>query len=299
MTVTCQSTRTIHQRHTHGDVRQLSCALKIESSETPDPAGMAAADLTNPQSLNRYAYVLNNPLSYVDPLGLDVFAIGNCYFDRIDYYVDGEYQGTDIDFIGCAGGGGGGGGGGRDVGGGGGGGGGGNNTQSPKPQQPPKPSCINRQALPFTTRATLSVLGAAAKRSGGVRGVGVAAAGAFSPPSLAGGGASVQGVWVADQLGQQGLYWSVSAGPTVGQAGAGWIVGVQYLTSTTNRNVVVNDVVNSSVSVGYAAGAGLAAGVDVSPQTGVMSGTVGVGMGGWGGSGALNLGSGFIPICRE
>jgi len=34
---------------------------------TPDPAGMAAADPSNPQSWNRYAYVMNNPLGYVDP----------------------------------------------------------------------------------------------------------------------------------------------------------------------------------------------------------------------------------------
>src|SRR5208283_1932219 len=37
---------------------------------TPDPAGSAAVDPTNPQSWNQYVYVLNNPLSYVDPLGL-------------------------------------------------------------------------------------------------------------------------------------------------------------------------------------------------------------------------------------
>src|ERR1700759_3205682 len=36
----------------------------------PDPAGMAAVDITNPQTWNRYAYVMNNPLGNIDPLGL-------------------------------------------------------------------------------------------------------------------------------------------------------------------------------------------------------------------------------------
>src|SRR6266705_4148627 len=37
---------------------------------SPDPAGLAAVDPSNPQSWNRYAYVLNNPLNLVDPFGL-------------------------------------------------------------------------------------------------------------------------------------------------------------------------------------------------------------------------------------
>lgn len=49
-------------------------ARKLHSSQgrwiSPDPAGLNAADLTNPQSWNLYAYVTNDPLSSIDPLGL-------------------------------------------------------------------------------------------------------------------------------------------------------------------------------------------------------------------------------------
>jgi RHS repeat-associated protein len=37
---------------------------------SPDPAGPAAVDPTNPQSWNRYGYGLNNPCGVVDPMGL-------------------------------------------------------------------------------------------------------------------------------------------------------------------------------------------------------------------------------------
>jgi hypothetical protein len=40
---------------------------------TPDPLG---GNVSDPNSLNRYAYVLNNPTNLIDPLGLD----DNCYW---------------------------------------------------------------------------------------------------------------------------------------------------------------------------------------------------------------------------
>src|SRR5579863_9314710 len=37
---------------------------------SPDPAGLAAVDPSNPQSWNRYAYVGNNAMNFLDPSGL-------------------------------------------------------------------------------------------------------------------------------------------------------------------------------------------------------------------------------------
>jgi RHS repeat-associated protein len=53
-----------------------------------DPIGMGAAELTNPQSLNLYAYCLNNPVNSVDPTGLliifcDVRVIGQTFIEGI------------------------------------------------------------------------------------------------------------------------------------------------------------------------------------------------------------------------
>jgi RHS repeat-associated protein len=46
----------------------------------PDPY-MGSYDLTNPQSMNRYAYALNNPTSLIDPSGLDTTQPVQCGTD--------------------------------------------------------------------------------------------------------------------------------------------------------------------------------------------------------------------------
>jgi RHS repeat-associated protein len=44
---------------------------------SPDPLGWGSASLDKPQSLNRYTYAMNSPLSNVDPSGLDACAYSN------------------------------------------------------------------------------------------------------------------------------------------------------------------------------------------------------------------------------
>ncbi len=76
---------------------------------SPDPAGLNAVDAANPQSWNRYAYVVNNPLSNIDPLGLDCVYVddngdireikaGECYSAMDDgFYFDGTVNGAYVD----------------------------------------------------------------------------------------------------------------------------------------------------------------------------------------------------------
>jgi hypothetical protein len=67
----------------------------------PGPGGQAAVDPALPQSWNRYVYVSDNPLTGIDPLGLWITQIGSCFYDSVGVYVDGEYQGTDTQSVGC------------------------------------------------------------------------------------------------------------------------------------------------------------------------------------------------------
>jgi RHS repeat-associated protein len=53
---------------------------------SPDPLGWGAVDQTTPQSLNRYAYVQNDPLRFVDANGMNI-----CYYgDPNDISVDSD-----------------------------------------------------------------------------------------------------------------------------------------------------------------------------------------------------------------
>ena len=67
---------------------------------SPDPAN-AGADIMNPQSWNAYAYVVGNPLNAVDPSGMWNWGLGNCYYNTVAAYVDGQFQGYDTQFLGC------------------------------------------------------------------------------------------------------------------------------------------------------------------------------------------------------
>ncbi len=59
----------------HGQTRFPTYASNLGRWMTPDPLG---GEVSNPQLLNRYAYVTDNPTSYIDPLGLDANGSTGC-----------------------------------------------------------------------------------------------------------------------------------------------------------------------------------------------------------------------------
>jgi RHS repeat-associated protein len=58
---------------------------------SPDPAGLGAVSLSNPQSWNRYAYVGNNPLTLTDPTGTGFDDNFNDFLksDENSYFLEG------------------------------------------------------------------------------------------------------------------------------------------------------------------------------------------------------------------
>jgi hypothetical protein len=57
---------------------------------SPDPSGLYYADPTNPQTLNLYSYVVNNPLRFVDRTGLTICDWGSSDQDGEDYDDDAD-----------------------------------------------------------------------------------------------------------------------------------------------------------------------------------------------------------------
>jgi RHS repeat-associated protein len=60
---------------------------------SPDPAGLGAGDFSNPQSWNRYAYVNNMPLNYVDPSGLACYPLEKLMFGSCAGFLGNDYFG--------------------------------------------------------------------------------------------------------------------------------------------------------------------------------------------------------------
>jgi RHS repeat-associated protein len=54
---------------------------------SPDPSGWNAVDLSDPQTLNRYAYVRNSPLTSVDPLGLHEVILNWMECTTVNFYA--------------------------------------------------------------------------------------------------------------------------------------------------------------------------------------------------------------------
>jgi RHS repeat-associated protein len=65
---------------------------------SPDPAGLGAVDPSNPQSWNRYAYVMNSPLNWVDPLGLGPCGGRPCVYMPPDNYPGDEFDWLETSF---------------------------------------------------------------------------------------------------------------------------------------------------------------------------------------------------------
>ena len=57
---------------------------------SPDPAGLKAVSLKQPESLNRYAYAWNDPVNHVDPGGM-LLAFWECTFGPWHYQEVGDY----------------------------------------------------------------------------------------------------------------------------------------------------------------------------------------------------------------
>jgi hypothetical protein len=242
---------------------------------SPDPSGLTYASESDPQSLNHYAYVLNNPLILIDPNGLihcdpdthtsyrdpateemkDITIPGACFLDYNDFARPNFKMQP--------------------------------NTQGKKPNQGTKNAskCPSKAAATVNRALVNLVLGPPAallevpKISGGVIGEGIGGSKAFEGiANRAGFYGSFSLMVYADSQGN--LLLGVSPGG--GRAtGAGFVAGGQitYAPSASTAS----DMSGPSGAISLGGGGELAGSLEASTNGGgALTGTFGIGAGGWG-----------------
>jgi RHS repeat-associated protein len=249
----------------------------------PDPYS-GSYDPGNPQSFNRYSYVLNNPLSYVDPSGL------YCMWD--DGTADEEAQDGGDDYATCM----------RD---------GGTwmdttsvTVDGGDPSNPGITIENGEQIYPITISApskgllhslvcgVFSGLVNAADPQNLNSTIGVGIGGNAGVGFILGVAASAGVQVVADSSGNLGVAINVGGNPGYGVFGVGAMYGGQASVSTAST---IYDLRGGSYDFGASGGAGPAYGVDVSGGDGGFTGTVTVGAGVGGKGSALTGVYTFVP----
>jgi len=259
---------------------------RLARFSSPDPV---AGSLPNPQSFNRYAYVLNDAVNLADPLGL--FALNcadprnNCLAAPNSGGAGGEdgtpnriAQGPDL--------------------------GGGNSSGT---SRSPAEVCIDPKSLNFLQKAQLFAAQAYAKLTGWTFGFGAGLdAGAGAGPKGTswnfGLGGSASTLIVADASGNSGFLNSASGGfaaVKMSSAGSWWGAGAAAGPSVLVSPFSINTIAGPSVSVSGGGGSGVLGGGGSINTSGALTLTAGWGAGAEAGVSPQFGTSQFIPFCKN